>query len=142
LFRYFGSKSNLFRETIFKPVDQHFMHFINTHLPDIRNAASNVEMTDLYATELQRFIGEHSGMLASLMMAQTYDSGTPQTGINSLHTYFDRAASLMSQRLQDRPASIRASRSGRLRGVLANVMFKDWIFPRARDRRRHHGGGQ
>jgi len=130
LFRYFGSKSNLFRETIFKPVDQHFMHFINTHLPDIRNAASNVEMTDLYATELQRFIGEHSGMLASLMMAQTYDSGTPQTGINSLHTYFDRAASLMSQRLRDR-AKVDPRLTVRVAfvAVLANVMFKDWIFP-------------
>jgi AcrR family transcriptional regulator len=130
LFRYFGSKSNLFRETIFKPVDQHFLRFINTHLPDIRDAASNVEMTDLYATELQRFIREHSAMLASLMLAQTYDTGAAQTGINSLHTYFDRAASLMSQRVQDRvKVDPRLTVRVAFVTVLANVMFKDWIFP-------------
>lgn len=132
LFRYFGSKSNLFRETIFKPVDQHFLHFINSHLPDIGNTVSNVEMTDLYATELQRFIREHSGMLASLMMAQTYETGTPQTGINSLHTYFDRAASLMSQRVKDRvKVDPRLTVRVAFVTVLANVMFKDWIFPAA-----------
>jgi len=130
LFRYFGSKSNLFRETIFKPLDQHFLRFINTHLPDIRDAASNVEMTDLYATELQRFIREHSGMLASLMMAQTYEAGSASTGINSLHTYFDRAAALMSRRVRDRvKVDPRLTVRVAFVTVLANVMFKDWIFP-------------
>jgi AcrR family transcriptional regulator len=130
LFRCFGSKSKLFRETIFKPVDQHFLDFMHIHLADIHNARSNVEMTDLYTTELQRFIREHSGMLASLMMAQTYDSGTPQTGINSLHTYFDRAAAMMTRRLQDR-AKVDPRLTVRVAfvTVLASVMFKDWIFP-------------
>src|SRR6202011_6275647 len=102
LFPYFGSKSNLFRETIFKPVDQHFIHFMNQHMPEIRKAASNAEMTDLYATELQRLIRENSGILASLVVAQTYEAGTAQPAIDSLHTYFDRCASLMSLRLKGR----------------------------------------
>jgi len=130
LFRYFGSKSNLFRETVFKPVDQHFLRFINTHLPDIRDAASNIEMTELYATELQRFIREHAGMLASVMLAQTYESDSAPTGINSLHTYFDRAASLMSQRVRDRvKVDPRLTVRVAFVTVLANVMFKNWIFP-------------
>jgi len=130
LFRYFGSKSNLFRETIFKPIDQHFLGFINQHLPDIRRAASTAEMTDLYATELQRFIRENSGMLASLVIAQTYESATPQPGINSLHTYFDRAAGLMAMRLKDR-AKVDPRLTVRVvfGAVLASVMFKDWLFP-------------
>src|SRR5215471_9089598 len=65
LFRYFGSKSNLFRETIFKPVDQHFMSFTNQHLPEIRKAGNLVEMINLYTAELHRFIRENSGLLAS-----------------------------------------------------------------------------
>jgi AcrR family transcriptional regulator len=130
LFRYFGSKSNLFRETIFKPVDQHFLHFINQHMPEIRNAPSTVQMTDLYATELQRFIRENSSMLASLVMAQTYDSGPEPPGINSLHTYFDRGAAMMTQRLQDR-ARVDPRLTVRVvfGAVLASVMFKDWLFP-------------
>ena len=130
LFRYFGSKSNLFRETIFKPVDQHFMRFINQHMPEIRNAASTAEMTDLYTTELQRFIREHSGMLASLIIEQTYDSGASQTGINSLHTYFDRCASMMAMRLKGRGrVDPRLTVRVVFGAVLASVMFKDWIFP-------------
>jgi AcrR family transcriptional regulator len=130
LFRYFGSKSNLFRETIFKPVDQHFTHFINQHMPEIRKAASNAEMTDLYATELQRFIRENSGILAPLIVAQTYESGTAQPAIDSLHTYFDRCASLMSLRLKGR-AKVDPRLTVRVvfGAVLASVMFKDWIFP-------------
>ena len=130
LFRYFGSKSNLFRETIFKPVDQHFLHFTNQHMPEIRKATSAAEMTDLYATELQRFIRENSAMLASLVMAQTYESATGQSAIDSLHTYFDRCASLMSQRLKGR-AKVDPRLTVRVvfGAVLASVMFKDWIFP-------------
>jgi hypothetical protein len=111
-------------------VDQHFLHFINQHMPEIRNAPSTAQMTDLYATELQRFIRENSGMLASLVMAQTYDSGPEAPGINSLHTYFDRGAAMMTQRLQDR-ARVDPRLTVRVvfGAVLASVMFKDWLFP-------------
>jgi AcrR family transcriptional regulator len=130
LFRYFGSKSNLFREIIFKPVNQHFLSFIAKHMPEIQDAATTAEMTDLYATELQRFIRENCGLLASLVIAQTYDSDNAQSGINSLHTYFDRAASMMANRLQQ-AAKVDPRLSVRVvfGAVLASVMFKDWIFP-------------
>jgi AcrR family transcriptional regulator len=130
LFRYFGSKANLFRETIFKPVDRHFLHFMNQHLPGMRKASDSVEMTDLYATELQSFIREHSAMLSSLVIAQTYESGNDRTGIDSLATYFDRAAAMMSLRLKDR-AQVDPKLTVRVvfGAVLASVMFKDWLFP-------------
>jgi AcrR family transcriptional regulator len=130
LFRYFGSKANLFRETIFKPVDQHFTDFLNRHMPEIRKATSNAEMTDLYATELQRFIRENSGILASLVVAQTYESDTARPAIDSLHTYFDRCAYLMGQRLKGRmKVDPRLTVRVIFGAVLASVMFKDWIFP-------------
>jgi AcrR family transcriptional regulator len=130
LFRYFDSKSNLFRETIFKPVDQHFVHFMNQHMPEIRKAASAAEMTDLYATELQRFIRENSGTLASLVVAQIYESGTAQAPIDSLHSYFDRCAALMSQRLKNRgKVDPRLTVRVVFGAVLASVIFNDWLFP-------------
>lgn len=131
LFRCFGSKSNLFRETIFKPVDQHFLNFVHQHITEIRNAASAAEMTDLYATELQKFIRENSGMLASLLIAQTYGSETEQPGINSLQTYFDRAAAMMATRLKNR-AKVDPRLTVRVvfGAVLASVVFRDWIFPK------------
>lgn len=130
LFRYFDSKSNLFRETIFKPVDQHFIHFVNQHMPEIRKAPSAAAMTDLYATELQRFIRENSGTLGSLVMAQTFESGTTQPPIDSLHTYFDRCAALMSERLKNRgKVDPRLTVRVVFGAVFASVMFKDWLFP-------------
>ena len=130
LFRYFDSKSNLFRETVFKPLDQHFIHFMNQHMPEIRKAASVAAMTDLYATELQRFIRENSGILASLVVAQTYESETAHPAIDSLHTYFDRCAALMSLRLKGR-TKVDPKLTVRVvfGAVLASVMFKDWLFP-------------
>jgi AcrR family transcriptional regulator len=130
LFRCFGSKSNLFRETIFKPIDQHFVQFLNQHMPEIRKSASVAAMTDLYATELQRFIRENSGVLASLVMAQTYESDVARPAIGSLHTYFDRCAVLMGERLKGRTKiDPRLTVRVVFGAVLASVMFKDWIFP-------------
>jgi AcrR family transcriptional regulator len=130
LFRYFGSKANLFRETIFKPVDQHLIKFTNKHLPDIRRAQSLPEMSKLYATELQHFIRENSGMLASLVLAQTFRAEGGQSGINSLQNYFDRCSALMSMRLKDR-AKVDPRLTVRVvfGAVLASVMFKEWLFP-------------
>jgi len=92
LFRYFGSKSSLFRETIFKPLDWHLSNFVNEHLGELGKEANIRAMTTLYTTELQRFISKHSQMLTSLVVAQTYDSGSAH-GVgeaDSLRTFFDR----------------------------------------------------
>jgi AcrR family transcriptional regulator len=131
LFRYFGSKSNLFRETVFKPLDQFFLDFIDKHTLDPGRDA-RVEMTNLYTSELQHFIRENSGLLISLVVEQAYDPDAAHGvgKINSLGAYFDRGAALMSQRLK-KPARVEPRLMVRLAfvSVLASVIFKDWIFP-------------
>lgn len=131
LFRYFGSKSNLFRETIFKPINKHFLAFNNKHIPDGREA-THKELAHLYASELQSFISEHSEMLTSLVIAQTYDKGSSHGvgEIDSLQTYFERGAAVMTSRMKgkakvDPKLMVRVS----FVAVLACIMFKDWIFP-------------
>jgi len=132
LFRYFGSKLDLFRETIFKPLDGHFLKFINENLVDVGEAASIREITHRYTSELQRFIGEHRDALASLVFAQTY-SPAPAQGkneIRSLNAYFDHCAAVTSARMKGKPRidpklMVRVS----FVSVLGCVMFKDWIFP-------------
>ena len=58
------------------------------------------------------------------------DTGTPQTGINSLQTYFDRGASMMALRLKDRAkVDPRVTVRVVFGAVLASVMFRDWMFP-------------
>lgn len=132
LFRCFGSKSNLFRETIFKPLDQLFLRFIDAHLPEFGDPAIVREQTHLYTSELQHFIRENSRMLTSLVVAQTYDAGTAHGvgKIDSLGTYFDRAASMMTLRLKGQPeVDPRLMVRLAFASVLASVMFRDWIFP-------------
>jgi AcrR family transcriptional regulator len=132
VFRYFGSKSNLFRETIFKPIDQHFLNFINKHPPPRVPGISTRDMTVLYATELQNFISEHSQMLTSLVVAQTYESEEAQgvSAINSLQAYFEHGASMMRARLRGK-SRINPDVLVRVAfvTVLASIMFKSWIFP-------------
>jgi AcrR family transcriptional regulator len=131
LFRYFGSKTNLFRETVFTPMNQHFLDFIDKHMPDGVNV-DNEALTNLYTFELQRFIREHAEMLTSLVVAQKYENGAAHGvgHIDSLQTYFDRAAARMSLRLKGKP-TIDPKLLVRVTfvTVLAGVMFKDWIFP-------------
>lgn len=133
LFRCFGSKAALFRAAIFEPLNQHFSDFHNKHMAD---AASMPDMRDrarLYITELQQFIGEHSKMLVSLMVAQTYGHGDGHDAgeIDSLGAYFDRGAAMMTQRVEKDPRvdpklMVRVS----FAAVLACVAFKDWMFPK------------
>src|SRR5579862_7091533 len=77
LFRYFSSKAELFREAIFKPLNQHFSDF-NARHQQVEKPGNVRDLTQDYITELQQFIGDHSEMLMSLIVAQTYLPGSTQ----------------------------------------------------------------
>jgi AcrR family transcriptional regulator len=133
LFRYFASKAELFREAIFKPLNQHFVDFNTRHLAAVDSTTSIRDKAHLYISELQQFIGAHSKMLMSLVVAQTYTPGRTESvaEIDSLDAYFRRGAAMMARRLDKKPRvdpklMVRVS----FAAVLACVMFKDWIFPR------------
>lgn len=133
LFRSFGSKANLFQETIFKPLDQQLLDFTHKHKLRSGDAGgTSKEVRNLYTTELQRFISDNAAMLTSLIMAQTYDSGATHGvgNIDSLKAYFDHGAAMMTSRLKGKP-KVDPKLVVRLAfaSVLASVMFKDWIFP-------------
>ncbi len=132
LFRHFGSKANLFRAAIFEPLNQHFWEFRTKHLAEVTAAKSKREMARLYITELQQFISEHAGMLMSLVVAQAYAPEHMQGigEIDSLRSYFERGAAMMTDRVGNDPAvapklMVRVS----FAAVLACILFKDWIFP-------------
>jgi AcrR family transcriptional regulator len=133
LFRYFDSKADLFRETVFKPIDQHFLEFVRKHPPRSRQRTSAREGAELYTTELQQFIREHSGMLKSLVAQETYDNGETHgvSAIDSLRAYFNHGAASMRSRIKGKPR-VNPELLVRLSfvTVLASILFKDWIFPR------------
>ncbi len=132
LFRYFDSKGALFREAIFKPLNQHFCDFRARHLGEADGRRDRRAVTADYITELQRFIGDHARMLTSFVVAQTYAAhGSQAAGeIEGLNAYFDRGADMMARRIGpgaqvDPKLMVRVS----FAAVLASVTFKDWLFP-------------
>jgi AcrR family transcriptional regulator len=133
LFRYFRSKSELFREAVFKPLNQHFIDFNRKHITEVDQRVGDRQQAQRYISELQRFIGQHSRMLMSLVVAQTYapDSMDCLPEFDSLETYFKRGAAMMTRRLNatvsvDPRLMVRVS----FAAVLGCVLFKDWLFPR------------
>jgi AcrR family transcriptional regulator len=131
IFRYFGSKANLFRETIFEPLDQHLLKFTNDQSGRHRKLAEP-ERSELYTTELQHFISEHAEMLSTLVFTQKYDAGSGRGvgKINSLNVYFDHCASSMAKAMVRKPkVSPEVMVRVTFAAVLGCIMFKDWIFP-------------
>jgi AcrR family transcriptional regulator len=131
LFRYFASKAELFRESVFKPLNQHFLDFLSRRPSDSSKAKTRSDESRSYISELQRFLSEHSKLLMSLVVAQTYAPGTDGVNeIDSLSTYFERGAAMMTGRMAktakvDPKLMVRVS----FAAVLACILFKEWIFP-------------
>jgi AcrR family transcriptional regulator len=131
LFRYFDSKAALFREAVFKPLDQQLAAFLDLHMGDEDPDIIRQSMAD-YIDELQTFIADRRQLLTSLFMAQTYEPNAAEglATVSSLATYFDRGAATSRARLTGVPRvdprlMVRVS----FAAVLGCVLFKDWIFP-------------
>jgi len=139
VYRYFGSKTELFRESIFNPLDQHLLKFL------IREMSAGSRNETFYEAVLrdhrglQRFIAEHSDLIAALVFAEKYSEGSTQgiRAINSLEAYLTHAADQQAKLTPGRPRvdtelMVRAC----FAAVLGTVLFKDWVFPKAGDDRR------
>jgi len=133
IFRYYGSKQELFRAAIFNPLNRHFSEFMARNIVDLGEASSRREMARRYIGELQDFMEQHSRMLMSLIVASAYspDSTDGVSDIEGLRAYFDRGAATSRRRAgkdarMDPKLLVRVS----FAAVLASVMFKDWLFPR------------
>ena len=133
LFRYFVSKAELFHESIFKPLNRHFLDFLSSQPSGADEPETRDDKSRRYISELQQFLSEHSKMLMSLVVAQTYAPGSTDGmhEIDSLNTYFQRGAAMMTGRMAGSPKvdpklMVRVS----FAAVLGCIFFKDWIFPK------------
>lgn len=132
IFRFHASKQELFRAAIFQPLNRHFAEFHQRHSLDIDQIGTDRELARQYILELQEFMQQHSRMFMSLIVASAYSpDNTEGVGeMEGLSAYFDRGAATMRKRL--RPDAkvvpelmVRVS----FAAVLANLMFRDWLFP-------------
>jgi AcrR family transcriptional regulator len=131
LFRYFGSKANLFRESIFKPLDEQLRNFLKDDFPDKDNYPQFRQGSARYIESLRTFLSENVGAITSLIVAETYDQEATKGvfATDSLRRYFDRGASNMSQWSDHHKVDPKLMVRVSFAAVLACVMFKDWIFP-------------
>ena len=105
LFRYFGSKADLFREAIFKPLNRHFQDFISRQVNNANSHEGDRAKSKRYIAELQRFLDSHSSMLMSVVVAQMYTPETAQgvAEIDSVRSYFDIGTGLLAARKGKKP---------------------------------------
>lgn len=133
LFRYFGSKANLFREAVFKPLDQQFLEFFERHARAGETPATFRRDAADYIGDLQCFLQDNADMLMSLLVAQRYDPGMARAdgAIATLASYFERGAANMRSHSKRKPRvdpqlMVRVS----FAAVLGCVMFREWLFPK------------
>jgi len=133
LYRYFGTKAELFRESVFKPLDRQLAE-LNTLDPKAAVAGDFRKSTRRYVSELQKFIGDHSEMLLSLFVARAYAANATHDvhRIDSLQTYFQHGAEMVSRMNRDKSPKINPDLMVRISfgAVLAVVVFKSMLFPR------------
>jgi AcrR family transcriptional regulator len=134
IFRMFGSKRELFQAAIFAPLNRHFQDFQARH-PE-RGSAPAEALAHDYIGELQDFIGRHSRMLMSLIVASAYSPGTTDGvgEMEGLRAYFERGAAVMTERIGgDGPVDPALMVRVSFAAVLANAIFRDWLFPPGAD---------
>ncbi len=132
IFRFYASKQDLFRAAIFTPLNAHFVEFQSKHAATLDKIGNNRVLARQYILELQDFMERHSGMLMSLIAASAYSPDTTEGvgEMEGLRTYFDLGSATMSRRFGGTnkvPPALMVRVS--FAAVLANLMFKDWLFP-------------
>ncbi len=132
IFRFYDSKQDLFRAAIFKPLNDHFARFHEQHELTMERVGDDRDLARKYIRELQDFMEQHSRMFMSLIVASAYAPDTMDSvaDMKGLIDYFDRGTKTMQARYGDDSKvapelMVRVS----FAAVLANLMFKDWLFP-------------
>jgi AcrR family transcriptional regulator len=131
LFNHFGSKAQLFQETIYKPLEQHFDTFQEEVSTETDDPEDIKEGSRQYVNALQDFVSEHKGMFLSLVFAQTYKPTGIEglAEIKGLHDYFSRMAELAQGNLKRKPKiSPRHMARISFATIMAGVLFRDWLF--------------
>ena len=103
IFRLFSSKADLFRASVFAPLNRHFSEFHAQAMGDATEGASQRDLAGRYIDELQDFIEGHSRSLMSLIVARAHGqvAGEGPQAIEGLEAYFARGAATMRARSGD-----------------------------------------
>lgn len=135
LFRHFGSKANLFKETVFQPINDCLKDFIEDEL-----VASNVTRMSPthfvdYNSRLYTVLEENAPLLSALIAASEYEGADIQdiADLTSLDAFFEMAEKEL-RRLAD-PESLEILQDPKVVvrflfcTYLSIALFRKWMFP-------------
>lgn len=131
IFTHFGSKANLFRKAVFKPLDDHFSTFVATHAVADEDVAEHKKESRAFVSDLASFVRRHAGMFKSLVVNEAYaNDGDASSGLHGLQDYFDKMSAL-EDHWQARHQRIPPRLISRISfaAILGCILFDDWLFP-------------
>lgn len=131
IFRHFNSKAELFKKSVFDPLNEKFEAF---NLVQLHNAinGNETEITEKYIGALSRFMTEQKQALLALARSNADELGD-SSGIGkmgALGAFFQLSqAMLTAKRGAGNGLDPRLINRVSFATVLACVMFGDWLFP-------------
>lgn len=129
IFTHFGTKPNLFRQAVFKPLDNHFANFIETRTQPGADEADRFRQSREFVSELVSFVRRHSRMFRSLVVNEAYESeGEGASGLRGLQDYFEKMSAIEEHRPPSKIPPRLVSRIS-FASLLGCILFHDWLFP-------------
>lgn len=132
LFKYFGSKANLFDRAIFQTLDRFYANFVANHPFDTASRTEWAEQSREYIGAQQDFLKKNSRMFMSLVLHEAFDTAEVKGigGLSGLQEFLTKMAAFAATRRAnktDTDPNLIARISFAL--LLACVLFHDWLFP-------------
>lgn len=135
LFRHFGSKANLFRETVFRPINECLKCFIEDEL--LASQVSEMSPAHFleYNSRLYGVLEENGPLLAALIAAGDYEASdiSDIADLTSLETFFDMAEKELRRLADARSVELLQDPRIVVRFVfstyLSVALFRKWLFP-------------
>lgn len=134
LFKYFGSKANLFQRAIFQTLDRFYSNFVADHPFDTANRAEWAEQSREYIGAQQDFLRKNSRMFMSLVLHEAFDTAEMEDigGMDGLLGFLDKLAELAEMgRTTDADSDPKLIARISFALLLACVLFRDWLFPKS-----------
>ena len=132
LFKYFGSKANLFQRSIFENLDRNYNRFVETHAAVAEGGDSWSGQAREYASQQQDFLRKNARMFLSLILHESFDTEGKEgpVELSGLQEFLDKMSRFAANRLDGR-ADADPNLIARISfaSLLACALFQDWLFP-------------
>ena len=135
LFRHFGSKANLFRQTVFQPVNDYLNEFISSEVPADGPMEMSPENLRKFTSRLFEIITENAPLIKALVASFDYENGDVSDieDLTSLNEYFQKSQGQLDLLLSDESRNIIKRPDIFVRIVFSSFLslslFGEWIFP-------------